>query len=472
MKPRILVGTAEIAKYVHNATAGFRELGYEVDSVVLPESRNKYYPGASYSITELEFLKQTTYFEKPGGRVGIRTTREFADFAKRYDIFVLFASTSLLPRMVDLPVLKAMGKTIIVRQCGSEIRDTQLAAQFWDAHGAEYPAYQHHSPGGQGHGAQTEYEIFGLPRYHPALANKLHNMRMAERYADAIISAPPSQTLGLRPYFQSGPIYDAREFTFRVPRRAVPVILHAPSNMEFKGTDAIVNTLDELSREGVAFRLNVLNGVGHDEVRKALADADILVDQLSCGAGTLAYEGMASGCAVLGGHMEAASPLPRNRPIHHVTRDTLKERLREVIRNVELRTSLAVQGREFVNSGYGSPAGAAQYMLDAVERDRRGDADLYPTLFAERGLAAADESVPAYLKGMTLDVLLRHGAHPDTDLARLIGAGFLSADAASRLTDVPRWDTKNLRREGPWVLTGPGATYGQAKPNASPPSRG
>jgi hypothetical protein len=462
MPPRILVGTSEIAKYVHNLTKGFRELGFEADSLVLPEGRNKFYPDIEYTLKAPQFLEDTTYFRKNNGSVGIRTSRAFADFVKRYDIFVFFAGTSLLPRMIDLPTLKSMGKTIISRHCGSEVRDTELARIFWKDHDNEYPLYQRDSALKKP-ACASEYDIFSLSRYYASLANKLHTIRMAERHSDMVVSGAPSQTLGIRPYFQTGPIFDLREFSFRIPRRTVPVILHAPSSMEFKKTPLILKALDELRNEGVAFHLELLNGVPHQEVRSKLTEADILIDQLSCGCGTLAYEGMASGCVVLGGHKDSASPLPRNRPIVHITAKSIKERLHEVISNVRLRTRLAVDGREYINGGYGSPASVAQYMLDALARDRVGDADLYPTLFAERAFIPAGEHIPKYLRELSLTILQRHGTHPDIDLERLANSGLLPDFSESALAAISKWDVSRLKAEGPWVLSGPNATYGMPR---------
>ncbi len=458
MSCRILVGTAETAKYVYNITNGFRELGHKADSLVLDPVRHKFYNDLEYTLTDLDFLRETTLYRKSDGRVGIRTTRAFRAFVERYDVFVFFSGTSLLPRMVDLPVLKQMGKKVISRQCGSEVRDAALAREFWRAHGQAFPRAVGDAPAAVR--CADEYDVVGLSRYHPAFANKLHTTRMAEQYADAIISGSPSQMLGLRPYFQSGPIFDMREFTFKVPRRAVPIILHAPSNIEFKKTHVFLKVLQELQDEGVRFHLELLHGVPHGVVQQKLAEADVLLDQLSCGCGTLAYEGMASGCVVLGGHQDAASPLPRNRPIVHVTEATLKERLRRVILDVRYRTLVAAQSREYINAGYGSPVSVARYMLDALDRDAVGDADLFPTLFVERGVAPEGQSVPEYLKEGSLAVLKKFGAFPRADLARLISVGLLPEGAVSELGSVPRWDESQLVREGPWVTTGPNATYG------------
>ncbi|WP_174411155.1 glycosyltransferase [Desulfovibrio psychrotolerans] len=359
--------------------------------------------------------------------------------------------------MVDLPVLKSLGKTVIARQCGSEVRDTELAQIFWQAHGSEYPNYEQdrQTPPAD---CSSEYNVFGLDRYHPTFANKLHTTRMAEMYADSIISGPPSQTLGIRPYFQTGPIFDVRDFSFKVPRRQAPVIVHAPSNMRFKRSDIILDCLQQLRDDGVHFHLKVLRNMPHEVIRAELAEADILIDQLSCGCGTLAYEGMASGCVVLGGHKDAASPLPRNRPVTHISVSTIKETVRQVIQDLPLRIRLAASAREYINDGYGSPASVAEYMLQSIERAGKNDCDLYPVLFTANADAIAHEPCPEYLREMTRLIFLNHGTHESTDVTRLVAAGLVSP---TENTEVPRWDNNSLQEEGPWVLTGKKATYGR-----------
>ena len=61
--------------------------------------------------------------------------------------------------------------------------------------------------------------------------------------------------------------------------------------------------------------------------------------------------------------------------------------------------------------------------------------------------AMKEEPVPPFLRAMTLDILKRHGTHPDTDLDRLSREGFLPAPLK---LDVPRWNLENLHRVGPW----------------------
>jgi hypothetical protein len=69
-----------------------------------------------------------------------------------------------------------------------------------------------------------------------------------------------------------------------------------------------------------------------------------------------------------------------------------------------------------------------------------------------------------YLKQRTLEVLLRYGAHPDTDLARLHRQGLLPEGCENRLKEIPRWDIARLVQRGPWILMHETAEYGATQP--------
>jgi hypothetical protein len=158
-----------------------------------------------------------------------------------------------------------------------------------------------------------------------------------------------------------------------------------------------------------------------------------------------------------------SSPLPRNRPVLNIDKGNFKNAVRKVVRDVRFRTDLAEMGRAFIDAGYSTPPAIAQYMLDAIERDRQGRCDLYPTLFTDRGTIPEGEPMPGYLPKRNLEILLRHGAHPDTDLRRLPAAGLLPADAGARLNQVPRWDVSRLKEAGPWVLMPEDIAYGSPR---------
>lgn len=77
-------------------------------------------------------------------------------------------------------------------------------------------------------------------------------------------------------------------------------IAHAPSHRKVKGTDIILDALEQLKKMGYEFELLLVEGLSHAEARQLYATADILVDQLFAGwYGGLAVEFMALGKPVL-----------------------------------------------------------------------------------------------------------------------------------------------------------------------------
>lgn len=459
MSQRILVGTADIARNTTNLTIGFRALGYDAESLVYVRSR--LYDDVEYTHTGTDFLEGTTYDLNEAGEVVADPPKSFYTFADRYDVFVFISGSTLLPRMTDLPILKKMGKTIISRHSGTEVRDYELAKKFWSDYGRFYPYYKTDVetpiiP------CSTEADLLGLSRYQPALANKMNNVRMSELYCDAILSGPPSHTLSLRPYFQSGPAIDVGQIRYKVPAREVPVILHAPSSPLYKQTDTILSGLKELEEEGVRFELRLLQEVPNTVVCREITEADIIIDELSCGSGLLAFEGMAGGCAVLGGHDGVSSPMPRNRPVLNITKDNFKEAVRRVVLDIRFRKELAELGREYIDSNISSPQSVAAYSLESVARDRENRCDLYPHLFSENAIIPDGELMPEFLKQRTLQVMQQYGVHPSANLERLMHEGLLPK--STQTASIATWNIDHLVQEGPWVLMHPDAQFGSPHP--------
>ena len=108
---------------------------------------------------------------------------------------------------------------------------------------------------------------------------------------------------------------------------------------------------------------------------------------------------------------------------------------------------LAAEGREYIQKGYHSPAGAARAILDAIQRGKDGNYDYYPTLFTEKAHGVKKEPIPSFLQKMTRDIFKQYGTHPDTDLKRLESEGLLSASSDE---EIPRWNLEALHKIGDW----------------------
>ncbi len=123
-----------------------------------------------------------------------------------------------------------------------------------------------------------------------------------------------------------------------------PLVIHAPSHRGAKGTAHILEAVDRLKAEGVAFEFILVEKLSNAEARKLYERADLVIDQLLAGwYGGFAVEAMALGKPVicylresdfgfLPEAMRSALPLINARPenICTVLREWLTERRGEL----------------------------------------------------------------------------------------------------------------------------------------------
>ena len=131
------------------------------------------------------------------------------------------------------------------------------------------------------------------------------------------------------------------------------VVVHASNHRAVKGTDALIAAVEALRSEGLAIRLELLEGCTNDEVRRAFGRADIVAEQFVAGYGMTAVEAMSSGKPVLANLAWLApelraDPAMRECPVVHTTVETIAERIRELASDPERRAELGRLGREHV----------------------------------------------------------------------------------------------------------------------------
>jgi len=172
---------------------------------------------------------------------------------------------------------------------------------------------------------------------------------MVEKYVTHIISGLSLSQLLTRPYNRIYAQLDIDNIEYKSRSNPMPVVVHAPSMDDVKGTSYILRAVEQLKSEGYNFEFRLFRGVSNTEVRQALSLADIAVDQLfaQC-AGMFALEAMAAGCAVLGGNKPEFSGFPKELPILHTDPDTIYCNLKMLLGNADLRRELGVKGRRYV----------------------------------------------------------------------------------------------------------------------------
>ncbi len=247
--------------------------------------------------------------QRRGGLLHQQATqwRAFARLAPRTDIFHFYFGLTLLPKSVQFPLLRALGKRSVMHFLGSDIRGKPPEELEWAKRAGARVV-------GSYDAARWVPDAHVIP---PGI--DVH----------AIAPAPPSD-------------------------RKRPVVLHAPSSRRRKGTEHIVAACRELDIE-----LEIVEGLDHREAFERYRRADVIVDQLNAGwYGVFAIEAMALGKPVVTFlHEEAvrrteeAFGVPV--PIVGATKETLTEALQPLAESAAERRRVGAASRAYAEEVHG-----------------------------------------------------------------------------------------------------------------------
>ena len=255
----------------------------------------------------------------------------FFKYFPKHNVFIFHYGDTLLPFNLDLPILKLFRKKTVVRFVGSDIRHYESLELAAKRAGLKY-----YRSKDQGAGPK-------------ALKRKLRMIHMVEKYATHIVSGPSFSQLLTRRYHLIRVPLDIHSIRYDNSPNPRPIVVHAPSDVGFKGTPYILEAVKRLKEEGYDFEFHLFQSTSNTEVREALSQADIAVDQLfAFGAPMFALEAMAAGCAVLGGNKPEFSGFPRELPVIHTDPDNIYHNLKMLLENPELRQELGERGRKYV----------------------------------------------------------------------------------------------------------------------------
>lgn len=129
-----------------------------------------------------------------------------------------------------------------------------------------------------------------------------------------------------------------------------PIIIHAPTDRDFKGSVYIEHALTMLSEHKFKFTYQPVEKMSHEAAMQAYRSADIIIDQVLCGSyGMLSVEAMAMGKVVVAFiRDDVLAKLPSDLPIVNARPETLYATLEHLIRHPELRRELGIAGRQYV----------------------------------------------------------------------------------------------------------------------------
>lgn len=255
----------------------------------------------------------------------------------KYDVFVFAFKKTFFPFFLDLPLLRLFGKKIIFVFHGSDSRPPYL------------------------NGAFKNNSIASIVRKARAMKRDLICI---EKYSDYIIAAI-SNSLFLEQatidWFAIGlPVkIDENELSNILEKIEIPLVLHAPSNLEIKGTLLIRKAVEELLNEGYCFKYTELIGKTNTEVLSALKSCTFVIDQIFSDtpmaslAAEAAYLGKPS---IVGGYelKEVNRLLGINRSppslLIEPTILSIKNAIKTLLENNELVDQLGAQAMTFVKT--------------------------------------------------------------------------------------------------------------------------
>jgi glycosyltransferase involved in cell wall biosynthesis len=242
--------------------------------------------------------------QRSGGFLRQQATqwRAFARLAHDTDIFHFYFGLTLLPKSVQFPLLRALGKRSVLHFLGSDIRGRAPEELAW--------------------ARRADARVVGSYD--------------AVRWVRDARVIPPGIDVGA---IQPAPPTD----------RERPVVLHAPSSRARKGTEHVVAACKVLDVE-----LEIVEGLDHREAFERYRDADVIIDQLNAGwYGVFAIEAMALGKPVVTFlHEEAVRRTEEafgvDVPIVNATAETLVGALRPLVESVEERQRVGRASRAYV----------------------------------------------------------------------------------------------------------------------------
>ena len=172
------------------------------------------------------------------------------------------------------------------------------------------------------------------------------------------------------------------------------VIAHAPNHRGFKGSEFIIDAVNQLKSEGLKIEFQLIERMQNNQVRQKLeTEVDILVEQIiATGHALNALEGMASGLPTISNLEDETYILPLRRwsyfnecPLVSATPENLVDVLRKLVTRPELRHQIGQASRKYVEKYHGLDS--AQYMftnvIDYVYGKKESLINLYHPLLGE-----------------------------------------------------------------------------------------
>lgn len=346
--PRILFGSMEIANHMATYTKLLRAQKFCVFSVNYQPNYLKY---------KNDFELHLRLLDHMGVDLRQFLERLACELIAEFDTFHFLFNNTLLPGLEDLKIIRELGKTAVMHNVGSDVRQPDQAISM-----NPYMRNLEHT-------YLKKLEKSG---------NKA-KMRELAKWIDTVIVADSELAAYVAPFYRSVeyvriPIDLEKTVTVEeeyVPGKQPLTIVHAPTSPEVKGSGYIQDAVEKLKKK-FDFEYVQVQNLAHNEALKVYRRADIIVDQLLLGAyGGFAVECMAMGKPVVCWISEHLKNFyPDDLPIVIANPDTIESVLEELIRDRSKLIGLGKRCRRYVEK-YHDARHVVHRFLDIYRRASR-----------------------------------------------------------------------------------------------------
>lgn len=316
--------------------------------ILCGELKRRGYHAAAYNV----FHSYLGYEEHLVNTSEEEVAEQYRELVEQFDLFHFHYASTLLEDYGDLPLIREKGKKIIMHHWGNDVRFHDQARIL------------------------NRYVYTGDSPPNEEIHRRLS--KITEHVREAIVQDHEVAAY-VEPYYDKVHIVpiaiDLAKFTPTTQEEVQPptnkerlLVLHAPTNPEFKGTKPIEDAVKALQSK-MDFDYRRIEKMNHEEAIQLYRDADLIIDQIYCGSyGLLCVEAMALAKPVITYIREdLVGTFPVELPVLNANPDDVEEKLAELLADAELRKEIGIRGRAYAEKYH-----AKEVVVDQLEEIYRG----------------------------------------------------------------------------------------------------
>ncbi len=283
----------------------------------------------------------------------------------KFNTFHFYFGKTFLWFGLDLIVLRLFGKKIVMTYCGSEVRLFDGVDNVRNPYAYLYIEKEEEKLAKRDSRLVRKIKslysfMYNVPYYdrrkrhmmkwHNLFVHKFIAIRDNYAYANHVIDSNKIESrIRINNITAANGELELNHVTSYVVK-----VCHAPTNTILKGSQYIENAIRELQDEGLNFDYIRVQNMSFLDAKNAMIESDIVVDQLLLGGiGSVSIEAMSYGKPVVAYLMKdvIAEHCP-DIPICNATIDNIKDVLRELIINENLRNKKSQEGIDYIRKYY------------------------------------------------------------------------------------------------------------------------